>query len=68
MQATIEIVTRRVMEAYALMYDDQSADEDRKKIALLIQSLVQNGETDEGRLAVSALARLRRPDFRTAHG
>jgi hypothetical protein len=64
MQDTIETVTRRVMEAYALMYDDQSADEDREKIASLIESLVQNGETDESRLAVAALSRLRRPDFR----
>ena len=68
MQATVATVTGRVMEAYALMYDDHHASADRDKIAAFIESMFHNGETDEGRLAVSALAHFRKRDADVAQG
>ena len=68
MQASVETVIGRVMEAYALMYDDQSADAVREEIAAFIEWMFHHGETDEARLAVSALARFRKTDTDIARG
>jgi hypothetical protein len=60
MQTTVEAATRRVMETYALMYDDDTAEAARASIVSLIETMRKQGETDDNRLAVSALIHLRK--------
>jgi hypothetical protein len=62
MQSVIEAATRRVMESYALMRDDDAAEAVRAKIVSFIEQAWRAGETDDNRLAVSALIFLRTSD------
>jgi hypothetical protein len=59
MQSVIEAATRRVIESYALMRDEDTAEAARAKIVSFIEQAWRAGETDDNRLAVSALIFLR---------
>jgi hypothetical protein len=59
-QRVVEAATRRVMESYALMRTDDAAEAVRARIESFIAQAWQAGETDDNRLAVSALIYLRK--------
>ena len=60
MRSTVEAVTSRVMESYALMFDDEAAETVRANVVSFIETMCRKGETDDNRLAVLALIHLRR--------
>jgi hypothetical protein len=56
---TVEVATQRVLQTYALMFDDEKAEAVRETVVEHIERRLTEGETDDGRLAVSALSYLR---------
>ena len=59
MSDAIEVATRRVLETYALMFDNAKAEQARDDVVQYLNKVFSAGETDEGRLAVCGLVYLR---------
>ena len=65
MKNAIEVATRRVLETYALMFDNAKAEAVRESVEQYLQTMFSAGETDESRLAVCGLVYLREKEGRS---
>ena len=65
MKNAIEIATRRVLETYALMFDNAKAEAAREGLEDYLSKMFSAGETDESRLAVCGLVYLREKEGRS---
>jgi hypothetical protein len=65
MSNAIEVASRRVLETYALMFDNGKAEEVRESVVAYLEKMYTAGETDEGRLAVCGLVYLREKEGRS---
>ena len=65
MRNAIEVATRRVLETYALMFDNAKAEAVREGLEDYLQKVFSAGETDESRLAVCGLVYLREKEGRS---
>jgi hypothetical protein len=65
MKNAVEIATRRVLETYALMFDNAKAEGVREGLEDYLTKMCSAGETDESRLAVCGLVYLREKEGRS---
>ena len=65
MQNAVDIAIQRILKTYALMWNDESAEEARSRVTQYLQTLFAGGEIDGGRLAVCGLVYLREKEGRS---
>ncbi len=65
MQTAVDIAIQRILKTYALMWNDQRAEEARSRVTEYLQTLFAGGETNGDRLAVCGLVYLREKDGRS---
>lgn len=62
MAVEVEIAARRVLGAYALMFNEAKAESMREVVINHLRDLFAQGQTDEERLAVHAMCYLKGAD------